>query len=247
MAHQVATALITGASRGIGKATAELFGSRGYNVLLNYNRSEAAALDLLENLQKKGISAAVFRADVAKKPEVQAMTEFCTGKFGGIDILINNAAIAASKLFIDITEAEWDEMINVNLKGVFNCSQAALKFMIPQKKGKIINIASIWGLVGASCEVHYSAAKAGVIGLTKALAKELGPSNIQVNCIAPGVIQTEMLDSFQEEDLAELRSATPLQRLGKPRDIAAAAYFLASEEADFITGQVLSPNGGFVI
>ncbi len=247
MIHQAATALITGASRGIGKATAELFGSRGYHVLLNYNRSEEAALDLLKNLQKKGISAAVFRADVAKKPEVQAMADFCAQNFGGIDILINNAAIAASKLFIDITEAEWDEMMNVNLKGVFNCSQAALKFMIPQKKGKIINIASIWGLVGGSCEVHYSAAKAGVIGLTKALAKELGPSNIQVNCIAPGVIQTEMLDSFRGEDLAELRSATPLQRLGKPRDIAAAAYFLASEEADFITGQVLSPNGGFVI
>lgn len=247
MDHQVTTALITGASRGIGKATAELFGSRGYNVLLNYNRSEEAALDLLEDLQKKGVSAAVFRADVAKKPEVQAMADFCAENFGGIDILINNAAIAASKLFIDITEAEWDEMMNVNLKGVFNCSQAALKFMIPQKKGKIINIASIWGLVGGSCEVHYSAAKAGVIGLTKALAKELGPSNIQVNCIAPGVIQTGMLDSFREEDLAELRSATPLQRLGKPGDIAAAAYFLASEEADFITGQVLSPNGGFVI
>jgi 3-oxoacyl-[acyl-carrier protein] reductase len=208
---------------------------------------EETALALLENLQKKGISAAVFRADVAKKSEVQAMADFCAEKFGGIDILINNAAIAASKLFIDITEAEWDEMMNVNLKGVFNCSQAALKFMIPPKKGKIINIASIWGLVGGSCEVHYSAAKAGVIGLTKALAKELGPSNIQVNCIAPGVIQTEMLDSFREEDLEELRSATPLQRLGKPGDIAAAAYFLASEEADFITGQVLSPNGGFVI
>ncbi len=247
MGHQIATALITGASRGIGKATAQLFGSRGYHVLLNYNHSEEAALALLENLQKKGISAAVFRADVAKKNQVQAMADFCAEKFGGIDILINNAAIAASKLFIDITEAEWDEMMNVNLKGVFNCSQAALKFMIPQKKGKIINIASIWGLVGGSCEVHYSAAKAGVIGLTKALAKELGPSNIQVNCIAPGVIQTEMLNSFREEDLAELRSATPLQRLGKPGDIAAAAYFLASEEADFITGQVLSPNGGFVI
>jgi 3-oxoacyl-[acyl-carrier protein] reductase len=247
MAHQTATVLITGASRGIGKATAELFGARGYNVLINYNRSEASAQDLFETLQKRGSSAAIFQADVAKKSEIEAMTDYCTRKFGGIDVLINNAGIASSKLFIDITEAEWDEMINVNLKGVFNCSQAVLKFMIPRKKGKIINIASIWGLVGASCEVHYSAAKAGVIGLTKALAKELGPSNIQVNCIAPGVIHTDMLGSFGEEDLAELRSATPLQRLGKSEDIAAAALFLASDAADFITGQVLSPNGGFVI
>ncbi len=247
MAHQATTVLITGASRGIGKATAELFGVKGYNVLMNYNQSEAHAKELCNLLLKKGASAALFQANVAKKTEVDSMVQFCIDTFGSIDILVNNAGVAASKLFIDITEAEWDEIMNVDLKGVFNCSQAVLKFMIPQKKGKIINIASIWGLVGASCEVHYSAAKAGVIGLTKALAKELGPSNIQVNCIAPGVIQTDMLDSFQEEDLAELKSATPLQRLGKPQDIAAATLFLASDAADFITGQVLSPNGGFVI
>ncbi|HBF37476.1 MAG TPA: 3-oxoacyl-ACP reductase [Firmicutes bacterium] len=241
------TVLITGASRGIGKATAELFGMKDYNVLINYNHSESAARELFSSLQKKGASVALFRADVSQRAAVDSMIKFCTDTFGGIDILINNAGIAASKLFIDITESEWDQMMNINLKSVFNCSQAVLHYMISQKRGKIINIASIWGLVGASCEVHYSAAKAGVIGLTKALAKELGPSHIQVNCIAPGVIQTDMLESFQEEDRAELRSATPLQRLGKPEDIAAAAFFLASDAADFITGQVLSPNGGFVI
>jgi 3-oxoacyl-[acyl-carrier protein] reductase len=242
-----ATVLITGASKGIGKVTAELFANHGYQVLINYRQSESAARELTDRLQSRGLAVNLYRADVAKKAEVDAMVDFCLSRFGSADILINNAGIAASKLFIELSEAEWDEMININLKGVFNCSQAVLRYMLPQKQGKIINIASIWGMVGAACEVHYSAAKAGVIGLTKALAKELGPSNIQVNCIAPGVIQTDMLASFQAADLAELKSATPLQRLGTPQDIAAVALFLASDAADFITGQVLSPNGGFVI
>jgi 3-oxoacyl-[acyl-carrier protein] reductase len=241
------TVLITGASRGIGKATAELFAAKGYRVLINYHQSESAALELVETIQRKGASAASFKADITDRTAVNSMMAFCTKTFGGIDILINNAGIAASKLFIDITEPEWDQMLNVNLKGVFNCSQEVLRYMLPKKKGKIINIASIWGMVGASCEVHYSAAKAGIIGFTKALAKELGPSSIQVNCIAPGVVQTDMLGSLSEEDLAALKSATPLQRLGTAADIAEAVLFLASNKADFITGQVLSPNGGFVI
>jgi 3-oxoacyl-[acyl-carrier protein] reductase len=239
--------IVTGASRGIGRTTAALFAIKGYNVLINYNQSKEEALKLQRRLSSRGFSAALFQADVSKREQVDAMTDYCRNRFGGVDILINNAGIAQQKLFIEISQREWDEMINVDLKGVFNCSQSALKYMLRQKKGKIINVASIWGLVGGSCEVHYSAAKAGVIGFTKALAKELGPANIQVNCIAPGIIKTAMNNSLSPQELAELAEATPLLKLGRTRDIASCALFLASEAADFITGQVMSPNGGFVI
>ncbi len=241
------TVIITGASRGIGRTTAALFALKGYNVLINYFRSVEEASGLCERLKAKGLSAELFKADVSERGQVDLMTEYCVGRFGGIDILINNAGMSQTKMFNDISEQEWDGMIGVNLKGVFNCSQSVLKHMISRKSGRIINISSVWGMTGASCEVHYSAAKAGVIGFTKALAKELGPSNIQVNCIAPGVVKTGMLDSFSEEELDALREATPLMRLGRPRDIAGCALFLASEDAGFITGQVISPNGGFVI
>ena len=241
------TVIITGASRGIGRTTAALFALKGYHVLVNYFRSGEAASGLCERLRAKGLSAELFKADVSERGQVDAMTEYCFGRFGAIDVLINNAGISQTKMFNDISVQEWDEMIGVNLKGVFNCSQSVLKYMINRKSGRIINISSVWGMTGASCEVHYSAAKAGVIGFTKALAKELGPSNIQVNCIAPGVVKTGMLDSFSEEELDVLREATPLMRLGRPRDIAGCALFLASEDTGFITGQVISPNGGFVI
>jgi 3-oxoacyl-[acyl-carrier protein] reductase len=241
------TVLITGASRGIGKAMAVLFAIKGYKVFINYNHSENEAHELYNRLMEKGISIALFKADVSKREQVDAMVENCVSRFGKVEILINNAGISHQKMFTDISGQEWDEMINVNLKGVFNCSQSVLEYMLRQKKGKIINISSVWGMVGAACEVHYSAAKAGVIGFTKALAKELGPSNIQVNCIAPGIIKTDMINSFSEEELNELKEATPLMKLGKSEDIAACALFLASENADFITGQVISPNGGFVI
>ena len=198
------TVIITGASREIGKITAELFASKGYNVLLNYNSSEAAAAELTAELKTKGYSVAMFKADVSKKDEVDSMVDFCVEVFGGIDVLVNNAGIAKSNLFIKISGEEWDEIINVNLKGVFNCSQAVLRYMLPEKKGKIINITSIWGMVGAACEVHYSVAKAGVIGLTKALAKKLGPSNIQVICIAPGIIKTEMRLGYSKGYLFKL-------------------------------------------
>ena len=241
------TVLITGASRGIGKTMAALFAMKGYNVLINYNHSEEAALEVYDRLKAMNLPVALFKADVTKREQVDAMVVYCVYRFGKVDILINNAGISQQKLFTEISGQEWDEMVNVNLKGVFNCSQSVLDHMICRKNGKIINISSIWGMVGASCEVHYSAAKAGVIGLTKALAKELGPSNIQVNCIAPGIIKTDMLDSFSEEELMQLKEATPLMKLGKPEDIAGCALFLASDNADFITGQVISPNGGFVI
>lgn len=241
------TVIITGASRGIGQSTAELFANNGYNVIINFNKSEKSALDLYNKLKSKGLLAKVFKADVTKRNEVESMVKFCIGEFGSIDVLINNAGISQEKLFTDITDEDFDEMINFNLKSTFYCSQAVLKYMIPDKKGKIINISSIWGMVGASCEVLYSASKAGIIGLTKALAKELGPSNIQVNCIAPGVIQTDMLSTYNEKELSVLRENTPLMRLGTPDDIAGCALFLASSYSDFMTGQIISPNGGFVI
>jgi len=241
------TVLITGASRGIGKATAEYFSEKGWNVLINYFASENEAFALLQNLQLKGGEADVYKADVSDRKKVEQMVEYCLNKYGTIDVLVNNAGISKQSLFSDITEREWDEVLAVNLKGVFNCCQSVLPVMLKKKSGKIINVSSIWGMVGASCEVHYSAAKAGVIGLTKALAKELGPSNIQVNCVAPGIIETDMLSKLSPGELSCLREATPLMKLGKPEDVAGCIFFLASEEADFITGQVVSPNGGFVV
>ena len=175
------------------------------------------------------------------------MMKFCIEEFGSIDVLINNAGISQEKLFTEITDEDLDHMLDVNLKSVFYCSQSALKYMLPIKQGKIINISSIWGIVGASCEVHYSASKAAIIGFTKALAKELGPSNIQVNCIAPGVIQTEMISIYTEDELNVLKESTPLMRLGNPIDIAGCALYLASSYSDFVTGQIISPNGGFVV
>lgn len=175
--------------------------------------------------------------------EVRAMFE----KVGAVDVLVNNAGVSSQKLFTDLSDDDWRETIGVNLDGVFYCCREALKPMISKKNGVIINISSMWGETGASCEVHYSASKAGVIGLTKALAKEVAPSNIRVNCIAPGVIMTDMMSDFDEETVSALREETPLGRLGTPEDIAETALFLASDKASFITGQTLSVNGGFVI
>ena len=241
------TVLVTGASRGIGKAIATLFAENNYNVLINYNKSEEEAMDLYNNLKSKGYSVDVYKADVSKKEEVNMMINYCIGKFEKIDVLINNAGISKTNLFTDISYEEWDEVMATNLNGVFYTTKKALQYMIPEMSGKIINISSIWGMVGGSFEVHYSASKAAVIGMTKALAKELGPSNIQVNCIAPGVIQTDMLNNVSQETLEMLREETPLMKLGTVEDIAHTALFLASENSNFITGQVISPNGGFVI
>lgn len=242
------TVLITGASRGIGKSTAEEFSRKGWNLLVNYNKSQNEAVELVTALNNMGKgSAELFQADVANREQVDSMIEYAIKKFGNIDVLVNNAGLSSQNLFTEISQAEWDEIMDVNLRGVFNCCQSVLPFMLQRKSGKIINISSIWGLTGAACEVHYSAAKAAVIGLSKALAKELGPSNIQVNCVCPGIIKTDMLKDLSTEDLSDLELASPLLRLGTPEDIAHCIYFLASPEASFFTGQVLSPNGGFVI
>lgn len=240
------TVLITGGARGIGKAMSKAFAKEGYNVLVNFNKSENEAKELYTILNEKNFSVKLFKANISNREDVEDMVDYCIKEFGGLDVLVNNAGVSQDKLFTDITDEDWDNMMNINLKGSFYCSQVALKYMISEK-GNIINISSIWGISGASCEVHYSITKAGIIGMTKALAKEVGPSNIRVNSIAPGVINTDMLSGYNEEDIDALVEETPLMRLGTPEDIANCAIFLASDKSNFITGQVISPNGGFVI
>lgn len=241
------TIIITGGATGIGKAITELFANNGYNVLINYYKSKEKALNLQHALTIEGFNINTFKADVSKQSEVNEMVKFCLDKYGRIDVLVNNAGITYNTLFDLIKEDEWNEVIDINLKGTFLCCQAVVPFFLKKKEGIIINISSIWGIVGAACEVHYSAAKAGLIGFTKALAKELGPSNIRVNCVAPGIIATDMLNSIDDDEVQVLKDDTPLQRLGTVDDIAQTILFLSSEKSSFITGQVLSPNGGFVI
>lgn len=235
-------AIITGASRGIGKAVAYTLANAGYIPVINYLNSRDSAEQIAA--ETGGIA---FCADVSDSDAVKRMTETAYEKCGGIDVLVNNAGISVTGLFTDITPEQEQNILNVNLRGVFNCTRYAVPYMVRQKHGRIINISSMWGEVGASCEVHYSATKAAVIGFTKALAKELGPSGITVNCIAPGVIMTDMNAQYGEEELNILKEETPLQRLGSPEDIAGAVSFLASDSAGFITGQILGVNGGFVI
>lgn len=241
------TVLITGASKGIGYETAKLFAKTGYNVAINYNKNKESAISLMNELHKNHYNAMVVHADVSSKEQVDLMIEAVNKQFGDIDILVNNAGIAKQSLFTDISEQEWDNMFNVNVKGMFLCCQSVLHAMIRRKSGKIINISSIWGITGASCEVLYSSTKAAVIGLTKSLAKELGPSGIQVNCVAPGVIDTDMNSDLDEAAIEDLKEQTPLETIGKCIDIAQTIAFLASDKANFITGQVISPNGGFLI
>lgn len=240
-------AIITGASRGIGSAAALLLAREGCPVIINYKESREAAHRLADVINSTGGRAVPFKADVSNRLEVDEMVHACISSFGKVDILVNNAGISKASLFTDISDREWEEMINVNLKGVFLCCQSVLKHMLQQKSGKIINISSIWGMVGGSCEAHYSAAKGGVIALTKALAKEMGPSGIHVNAIAPGITHTDMLCGLNDDEMGELRSNTPLMRFGTPDDIARCVLYLAGSDSDFVTGQVISPNGGFVV
>ncbi|MBQ5797871.1 MAG: SDR family oxidoreductase [Firmicutes bacterium] len=242
------TVLITGASRGIGRECALEFARQGAsNIIIGYNKSEAQALELDAILKEQGVNSLALQADIRSKTEVNLMFRRAQAAFGPVHILVNNAGISGFSLFTDITEEMWDEMMDTNIKGMYLCCKEALPDMISEKDGAIVNISSIWGQVGASCEVHYSASKAAVIGLTKALAQELGPSNVRVNCVAPGVIQTDMLAVVDPEIQKELAEETPLMKLGTPSDIAKSVCFLCSPAASFITGQVLGVNGGFVI
>ena len=236
------TALVTGGSRGIGAAVCRRLAEDGFRVVVHFNRSREKAEALARELtEKTGLPHLALPAELAERAQVEELFRLA----GPVDVLVNNAGIAQQKLFTDITEDDWRRMFAVDVYGVFRCCQCALPHMIHEKSGCIINIASIWGEIGASCEVHYSAAKAAVIGLTKALAKELGPSHIRVNCVSPGVIDTEMNAMFDKETMRDLCESTPLGRIGSPEDIAAAVSFLASDAASFITGQTLSVNGLF--
>lgn len=239
------TVLITGGSRGIGKCIAENLAKDGYNVVLNYNKSEKQAKQIQKELQEQGKNIEIYKADISKREEVKKMIKFTLNKFKNIDILINNAGIAKLQMFNDITDEDWNEMINTNLNSVFYCTQEVLENMVHNKNGCIINISSIWGMVGASCEVAYSVSKAGIDGMTKALAKELGLSNIRVNSIAPGVIDTEMNSNLDGRIKEEIKNETPLNKIGKPIDIYRCVKWLIEDE--FTTGQVISPNGGYVI
>lgn len=237
--------IVTGGSRGIGSCLVKNLARDGHNVLLNFNKSEKQARAIQKELCDEGIVIEIFKADVSKKSEIDRMVEFAIKKWGKVDVLINNAGIAKLQMFQDITETDFDDMIDTNLKSAFYASQAVLPSMINRKDGLIINISSIWGLVGASCESTYSISKAGIDALTKSLAKELGPSNIRVNSIAPGIIDTDMNSKIDEHIKNELKQETPLQKIGNPIDIYRCVKWLIDDE--FTTGQVISVNGGYVI
>lgn len=237
--------VITGASGGIGAACARAFARAGYGVALHYHTGEDRARRVMEEINFHGGDAEIFPADLSREEEVSALFDRAEKRFGFLDTLVNNAGVSWRGLLTDMTPAEWNRLLAVDLTGVFLCCRRALPAMIREKRGSIVNVSSMWGEVGASCEAAYSAAKAGVLGLTKALAKEEGPSGVRVNAVTPGVIDTPMNGALTGEDLAALREETPLGRTGTPEDVARAVLFLA--EHPFLTGQILGVSGGFVI
>ncbi|MBR3255655.1 MAG: 3-oxoacyl-ACP reductase FabG [Clostridia bacterium] len=238
-------AIITGASRGIGREIAKQLAIQGIKVIANYNKSEEEAINLKEELYKQGKNIEIYKADVSKRDEGKKLVNFAIEKYGKIDILINNAGIDEIKVFTEETDEDWEKVINTNLYSAFMMSQEVLKNMINNKNGCIINISSIWGQVGSSCEVIYSISKAGMDGLTKALAKEVGPSNIRVNSIAPGIIDTQMNCNLSKEDKEEIKNQIPLEKIGLPEDIAKCVNWLI--EDNYTTGQVIQINGGWNI
>lgn len=241
------TVLITGASRGIGQGIALKFSENGYNVAINYNKSKDHAENLCEEICKNGGVAKCFSADISQKDEVKKLIGEVISCFGGIDVLVNNAGIALVQgLFTDFNSEDEKKVFDVNVFGMMNCCREVLPYFVKEKKGKIINISSIWGVSGASCEAIYSASKGAVISFTKALAKELGPSGITVNCVSPGLIETDMNSSLSMEDKEEFLKDVPLGRTGTPKDVANAVFFLASSDAGYITGQNIAVDGGFI-
>ena len=239
------TIIVTGGSRGIGAGIVKLLAEENNNIVLNYNKSEEKAKKIQKECTDLGKNVEIFKADVTKREEVRRLVEFTIQKYKKIDVLINNAGISQSKLFTEVTDEEWRYVIDNNLTSVFYMSQEVVPHMIQQQSGCIINISSIWGMVGSSCESVYSVSKAGVDGLTKALAKELGPSHIRVNSIAPGLIDTQMNQDLSKEVLEKIKEETPLGKIGMPEDIAKCVKWLIEDK--FTTGQIISINGGWVI
>lgn len=241
------SALVTGASRGIGRAVAAVLAREGWPVCVHYLERRDAAGSLVSELRARGCAAMAVQADVADREAMAACVRAASEELGPVELLVNNAGISHQGLFQETDDAAWDRLLAVNLTGVRNAIRAVLPHMLSEKRGSIVNISSIWGLRGGSCEAAYACTKAGVIGLTRSLALELAPSGIRVNCVAPGCVETDMLRTLGPETAALLAEETPLGRLGRPEDIAEAVAFLASDRAAFITGQVLTADGGFVV
>ncbi|MBM7581225.1 3-oxoacyl-[acyl-carrier protein] reductase [Caldicoprobacter guelmensis] len=241
------TALVTGASRGIGRAIALYLAELGAQVAVNYSSSEQRALEVVEAIQEKGGRAIAVKADVSNPQEVEAMFERVLEEFGDLDILVNNAGITRDGLLIRMKQEDWDAVLDTNLKGVYNCSKAAAKIMIKKRRGKIINISSVVGVAGNAGQANYAAAKAGVIGFSKAIARELAPRNIQVNVVAPGFIETDMTAALPESVKQEMLKQIPLGRYGDPMDVAYVVGFLASDKSQYITGQVIHVDGGMIM
>ncbi|MBE6956007.1 MAG: SDR family oxidoreductase [Ruminococcaceae bacterium] len=240
--------LITGGSRGIGAAAALLFAQKGWNVAIGYHTNATAAHTVVEQMKALGANACAIQADVSHPEQASALVEQAVAALGGLDALVCSAGIALpQQLMTDTTDHQWRQMFAVNVDGTFYTLRAATPYFVRQKSGSIVTLSSMWGVTGGSCEVAYSAAKGAVIAMTKALAKELGPSGVRVNCVAPGFIATDMNAHLDGESLEQLRQETPLQQLGAPEDAARSILFLAGEEGSFVTGQVLQPNGGLVI
>lgn len=235
--------IVTGASRGIGREIAKTLAREGNTVIANYNNSQEKAEQLKNELLAEGIEIDIFKCDVSNREEVKSMVDFTINKYGRIDVLVNNAGVDREKLFVDITDEEWDYIMKNNLYSVFCCTQEVIKYMLPQMSGSIINISSIYATNGGACDVHYSSAKAGINGMTKALAKEFGLSNIRVNSIAPGAILTDMTSNVSDEDWEEVKKEIPLGRIGLPSDIAKCVKWLVEDE--YTTGQIIEINGGW--
>ena len=238
-------AIVTGASRGIGREIAKSLAKQNIKVIANYNNSEEKAIELKKELEAEGIVIDIVKADVSKREEIKNLVKYAIENYGKIDILINNAGISEYKLFTDETDDDWNRVINTNLYSAFAVSQEVIPNMVKNTNGCIINISSVWGMVGASMEVLYSVSKAGIDGLTKALAKELGPSNIRVNAIAPGIVDTDMCKNFNEEELENIKEEIPLERIGKVEDISKCINWLIND--NYTTGQIISINGGWII
>ncbi|MGL4847885.1 MAG: 3-oxoacyl-[acyl-carrier-protein] reductase [Clostridium sp.] len=240
-------AIVTGGARGIGKAVALKLASLGVNVLINYRSNDVEANEVKKEIEALGVKAEIFKCDISELEKVNEMISFAKEKFDRIDILVNNAGITKDTLLLRMKEEDFDTVIDVNLKGVFNCLKAITPIMVKQREGSIINLSSVVGIVGNAGQINYSASKAGVIGMTKSLAKELGGRGIRVNAVAPGFIETDMTESLGDKYKDEIKKGIPLKKLGSAKDVANLVSFLASEESAYITGQVINVDGGMVM